>query len=427
MQKRVSELRSWLLVAAVATLSCGGKSESREADRENEAGADAGGSAGSGGSVASGGRSGAGGSNSSAGGASGQGGSSAGGGSSVGGSAGAPPDDGCTRATPSFRACDGPPVYFHDVTTGECLRAPPQFCPDDDKPTFATLAECLRTCSGARPASSACDVASDCIVAAPGCCGGCEPVTQEQLKAVHRDRRDALGNDCDVACGPCPEVTEIERTGQYFVPACDAGTCSVRDLRSTSATECDSDDDCRLRDGAGCCEGCDGLGLVAISSTELLYEACPEEIACDACVPPESEDYEAACSAEGRCVVRHDLNNSDGRLISGDPERCPPSSSASNVVCNEPPDSSCIYAGGQFGSSTLAGALACFCDEDSPSTKQWICLATDLDGNSPCPRSYPPPGPCSPGPECDYGVGVAVANCYCYTDESPEGEFMCFL
>jgi hypothetical protein len=284
-----------LLIALTTALGCGGKSASQSAERENQAGADSGGNAGS----------------SASGGTAGQGGSSTAGtgqgGTSMGGSGGEPPDERCALPAPALRACDGSPFFFHDVTHGECVGVGSSRCPDDYDRVFTSLGECLATCPSARPAASACDVTSDCIVAQPGCCGGCEPITLEQLTAVHRRRGDTLGHDCDVLCGACNDVTELERTSQYFVAACGNGNCQVLDLRKTPATECDSDDDCRLRDGSGCCEGCDGSGFIALSSEALIRATCGENWGCDPCATF-PDQYRAACNDDGRCVVRQ---NSD--------------------------------------------------------------------------------------------------------------------
>lgn len=386
-QNRTFTLRSWLIVTIVAVPACGGKSDFFEPNPEYAAGT------------------------------SGQGGSNAGG-SNAGGRGGTPSDARCTQPAPSFRSCDGTPFFYHEVASGECIGVEDFRCADDEASVFDTLAECLATCRGARPAPEACDAASDCIVAQPGCCGGCDPIEQRQLRAVHRTRRDVLGNDCDVACGACPEVAELERTRQYFVPACDNGACYVEDLRDTSATECEVDGDCTLRDGSECCEGCDGLGLVAVSNTRPIREACEEEVACDACAPPESDEYEAACNDEGRCVVRLNPNNPNGRLTSGDPERCPPRSQASDDVCDEPLDAECVYASAQFGISVQQGPIECFCSEDA----RWVCLATGTQWNPRCPRTYPPTNPCEPAMECEYAIGSATASCWC-----ERAEYVCVL
>jgi hypothetical protein len=105
-----------------------------------------------------------------------------------------------------------------------------------------------------------------------------------------------------VECEPCEVVPVISNRSVYYVPDCVAGTCTVVDLRATESTECQVDLDCALRDGTACCEGCDGTGLVALSSTDYLGRSCPLELACPPCVPTIPPDYAAHCLNE-RCHV----------------------------------------------------------------------------------------------------------------------------
>jgi hypothetical protein len=432
MKRRVLEVRPWLAIALAAALGCGGKSAVRDGDRapENEAGADSGGSSGAGGSVGSGGRAGGAGSGMAA--ASGSGDSvAAGNGGAAGkggaaGSAGMPPVDKCALPAPELRPCDGYPFFFHDVTTGECVPVEPSRCADDRR-IFGSLAECMAACPLARPAANACDAASDCIVGQPGCCGGCEPMEPEQLTAVNETRRDALGNNCNVQCGACNDVSEFQRTGQWFVPYCGHGKCGVRDLRRSTATECDSDDDCTLREGSSCCEGCDGTGFVALSNDEYVEAACGEDFECDPCVSPDRENYVAACSDNGHCVVRASEDNPDGRLLRGDPASCALAPEHGNdALCAEPPATDCTYAGGKFGPSTTDEPMTCFCDSSTILEPRWLCVETDFDGQTDCPRTYPPGGSCTHGEQCNYGVGSTLASCLCIADESGEGSFECF-
>jgi hypothetical protein len=339
-----------------------------------------------------------------------------------------PPIDKCALPAPELRSCDGSPFFYHDVATGECVPVEGSKCPYEHQGIFRSLAECLAECSSARPAANACDAVSDCIVAQPGCCGGCEPIAEEQLMAVNQTRRDVLGNDCAVACGACNDVSEFERTGQWFVPFCGHGKCTVLDLRRTTATECDSDDDCQLRDGLNCCEGCDGLGLVALSSTEYLAAACSDGFACDPCVAPERENYVAACSDQGRCVVRASEDNQGARLIRGDADSCPTAPEDGNdTLCAEPPATDCTYAGGKFGQSTTDAPMTCFCTSDTLMEARWICVETDFQGQTDCPRAYPPGRvSCTHGEQCNYGVGNTLAACLCTVEESGESSFECF-
>jgi hypothetical protein len=427
MLSRTSEVSLCVLIACFAALGCGGKSSTHDDGSRSEAGADSGGSSGAGGSMNSGGRGGS----VSSGGRGGAGGSgmaavSGAGGTAQAGGGGMPPVDRCALPAPNLRSCDGSPFFYHDVTTGECMGVTSMQCPDDLSRTFRSLAECLDSCPSARPAPNACDVTSDCIIAQPGCCAACEPLAEEQFVAIHHARRDTLGGDCDVACGPCNQVTELERTGQYFVPACGQVSCLLLDLRRTSAA-CDSDDDCSLRDGSACCEGCDGTGLVALSSTEYVEATCAPNTGCDGCVPNIPAEFEAGCNDNGHCVVRQKSDVFDGHLIRGD-ARCPANSRNFGIACGDAPPSECIYAGGLFGLSNIGEPVSCFCGDTSSGEAAWSCLATDANGNSDCPRKYPlGDTACTSGQRCTYGVDIVVAACSCAVDEAGEGTFSCAL
>lgn len=215
----------------------------------------------------------------------------------VAGSGGAP--DPC--ATPSLNSCDGIPFFFHKAETGECLFAGWTVCATT--PGFSSLAECLMACPGSKPAVDACDDTSQCTIVDPGCCGHCDPVKATDLVASNvqrvNDVRDCPGG---VACGACPDVPELERTRQYFYTKCNIGRCELVDVRETAAVKCVADENCHLRAGSGCCESCQGLGLVSLSSTQYLQEMC-QNVGCDACAPNIPVDYRAACDDQQRCVV----------------------------------------------------------------------------------------------------------------------------
>jgi hypothetical protein len=220
------------------------------------------------------------------------------------GKGGGPAQDArCTAPVPEREACDGDGFYFLDTGSGECHGSGPRLCGVDGFVGFATLAECLATCSGSKPAPNACDVAADCMLAIPGCCGGCEPVDPAIYVPVHQLRGDVI-EGCDATCGPCADVTELETTGQYYVPACVNQACAVRDLREMEATECSRGDECTLRLGSRCCPSCSTQGLIAVSSFDWLDEVCPDDVACPDCASVPREEYEAFCDEDaGRCFV----------------------------------------------------------------------------------------------------------------------------
>src|SRR6185369_11906098 len=70
------------------------------------------------------------------------------------------------------------------------------------------------------------------------------------------------------ACAPCPPADEGAL--KYFVPDCVNGQCAVVDLRSSPLAECRTADDCKLRHGTSCCEGCGANDLVALRKDASL-------------------------------------------------------------------------------------------------------------------------------------------------------------
>jgi hypothetical protein len=73
------------------------------------------------------------------------------------------------------------------------------------------------------------------------------------------------------------------------------------DIRGSAYTECTTDTDCVLRDGAQCCEGCDGHGLVSLNK-QPRPELCDDNVGCPACVPIIPPEFGPKCQ-EGRCKV----------------------------------------------------------------------------------------------------------------------------
>lgn len=278
-------------------------------------------------------------------------------------------------------------------------------------------------------APAACSQTSDCVLMQAGCCAACDPITKDDLIAVRREQQGMRPPRCNVdgvTCGACEDVGELDRNSQYFVASCEQGSCQVLDLRTTANTECDSHDDCSLRNGSACCEGCDGTGLVALSSRELVRATCEADFACDLCGPSISELYAAGCDAEGRCFVGYAETQLDGRLLHGDAETCPPRAD-SPQSCLERPNTECTYAGGRFGTSWVAAPVTCFCDDVSSPDLQWLCVETDAEGKTACPWHYPHGDTCYADQRCRYGVGISVASCFCSADESNAGSFVCTL
>jgi len=153
--------------------------------------------------------------------------------------------------------------------------------------------------------STACTEHSDCTLTYPGCCGGCEPVLEAHLVAMNWDAYEDRPL-CDVDCGACADVDEVDTTRAYFVARCIEEDCKAVDVRDDDA-DCTKDEDCFLRNSSDCCEECDGSGFIAVSSLDFVSEqACPEIlcVTCDSQVP---EGLSAQCNLEtNRCEKAQD-------------------------------------------------------------------------------------------------------------------------
>lgn len=196
------------------------------------------------------------------------------------------------------------PAYWHDPETGVCKPFLYGGCGGNAN-RFDTLEACQEACHGGTPDMDTCEAPSDCVLAAVDRCMQCDPVHAASFVAINRSMKDAYdiaNGSRDVACEPCPDLSEAERTSQYFAATCERGHCVVLDVRTSPLTECAEDADCVLRDGLGCCEGCDGRGVVALNrSVDPTSMVCPSDFgACPPCAPVYPAGMTAVCSA-GRC------------------------------------------------------------------------------------------------------------------------------
>jgi hypothetical protein len=249
------------------------------------------------------------------GGSSGHAGSQASGGSSgsgttagTAGTAGAVNRDACTGPSSVDSSCA---AYFqrwtHDETTGLCVPVPYGGC-GATKNNYETLAACQQACPNGNPNYDTCQVATDCMLGSVTCCGVCDgpSVTAHDFTAYNK-RYQAQAQPCsgaDVGCGACLPVEAAQNTRLYFVPNCVRGECVVEDIRESDVSACETNADCRLRRGTGCCAGCGELVAVrGDGSLEKLVcgDVVPPCVVCDD-LPPAAE---AQCSAEGHCIVRY--------------------------------------------------------------------------------------------------------------------------
>ena len=77
-------------------------------------------------------------------------------------------------------------------------------------------------------------------------------------------------------------------------------------MRTSPLSECTVAEDCRLRDGLNCCEGCGDAQWVAVSVDleAVQAELCGENaVDCSMCQPSEPSRIVASCGLDGHCSV----------------------------------------------------------------------------------------------------------------------------
>jgi hypothetical protein len=147
------------------------------------------------------------------------------------------------------------------------------------------------------------------VVSTVGCCGICDGpgVTARDLISYNREYQNEVAVCAgDVACAPCPAPLPGQGSLMYFVPDCVQGQCAVQDIRTSPVTACKTADECRLRTGTACCEGCLGSGPVVAVRSDGSFEklVCGDELVpvapCMACIPYPPMGAVAVC-VEGHC------------------------------------------------------------------------------------------------------------------------------
>jgi len=321
---RISSFPSWrtlVLAGCVASLSlaCGGKSNSNIDDDDGGSGGTS--SDGSGGTAAGGSSSNGNGTGDSGGSGGSQGTSdsgsssdgssdgssvvtvtssgSSGGASSTGSGTTGGPDDPCSLPLDSG-VCDAAfPAFGYNVDTGRCEQFIWGGCGGNEN-RFGSLDECLAVCDP--NGRTACETSQECVID-HGCCGFCGVENADELAAVNSQYASYTGIECaGVDCVYCPPSDEIAQYGAR----CNEGSCEVYDVRKSDLSACNSDADCRLRGGLGCCESCGETEWVAVSTDAELVtkELCGGLLLpCAACFPAPPEGITAICGADGHCAV----------------------------------------------------------------------------------------------------------------------------
>lgn len=306
----------WSLAVVLAS-ACGGQSmSSRGDDGGSAAGGSASGGSTSGGSAhagthAVGGRTTGG---SSQGGGVGQAGFTAAGGAIASDRCSAPPEVGQCQAAIQR--------WFHDPLTNQCRTFVWGGCGGNTN-NYDSLAACEAACGGSEP--KACRLPSDCAIVPVGCCAVCDGpnVSIAQFTAynelyadqyrcsVAQDAAPAPGGagiGLPAPCTPCAAPVPGQGTLKYFVPDCVQGQCVVQDLRTSPLTACMSDQECRLRNGTSCCEGCGGADQYVAVRSDGSFEkaACGDApTACPECLPALPVNMVAYCADTGHCGVAY--------------------------------------------------------------------------------------------------------------------------
>jgi hypothetical protein len=243
-----------------------------------------------------------------------------------------------TGGSIGYDRCSAPPVtgecdaafqrWYHDPTTNQCLPFIYGGCGGNEN-NYESQQACQTACGGGNP--TACKLPSDCVVQPSGCCGVCDGpgVSASQLVAYNKQYAgqylcgvalDAApapgagfpgnpdpGTNVPVACPPCAAPLPGQGTLKYFVPDCVQGQCVVADLRTAPFNACMSSQECRLRNGTACCEGCGGDQYVGVRSDGSFDKmACgnlPQ--ACLACEPLPPSNAIAYCNQTGHCDVAY--------------------------------------------------------------------------------------------------------------------------
>lgn len=150
-----------------------------------------------------------------------------------------------------------------------------------------------------------CNGPGQCVLAVPSCCSGCGIQEASAFEAVNAAKADAYFKDVCPEPMPCPEC--VSQPNPNLFAYCDSGKCAVADARTHPVSECGVDEDCHLRNGAGCCETCgvDPNVVIAVSSLVQTIPSltCAPDAGCPKCAAQYPEGWTAVCTEAAHCVV----------------------------------------------------------------------------------------------------------------------------
>ncbi|MEZ4219612.1 MAG: pentapeptide repeat-containing protein [Polyangiaceae bacterium] len=150
------------------------------------------------------------------------------------------------------------------------------------------------------PDAKICSDNSECVLTTQDCClcGVPELSDFQAVNQKYTAECSCGGPICDCAVAPNPNLGAT----------CQAGSCEGFDVRkSDPMSGCTKDEDCTLRMGVSCCEGCgsNDWDLVAVNNSGALQKAvCPSgPVGCPACAPIYPDNKKAACIQQHCAVV----------------------------------------------------------------------------------------------------------------------------
>jgi hypothetical protein len=241
--------------------------------------------------------------------------------SSAGTSSGGSPGGDACNAMPESGNCE---AYFerwyHDPATGLCRSFVYGGCGGNEN-NYQTFEECQKACPSGTPNYDVCSKPTDCTISGGGCCGLCDSpdLRARDLIAYNKQYANNIFQCAqriappDIACVPCPPLAGDSGSLKYFVANCVQGACVVEDLRTSAVSLCEVNEDCRLRNGSSCCEGCSGSTAIAINVSGAFEKlVCGDApVACPACVPAPVNAV-AYCNATNHCEAVYAIDAADG-------------------------------------------------------------------------------------------------------------------
>ena len=152
------------------------------------------------------------------------------------------------------------------------------------------------------PETKKCSEPTECLLVTQDCClcGMPELKDYQAVNSKYEAQCSCGGPICDCMSG----------NNANLAATCRNSACEGFDVRKVEAfSGCTKDDDCTLRMGLDCCEGCgsSAADLVAVAKTggpALMKAVCPGgPIGCPACAPQYPDNKKAACVSKHCQVV----------------------------------------------------------------------------------------------------------------------------